>query len=129
MVQMMKEKNLNLLLQSYRKNKFGYNCGNQYLDYVHIDEICELINKITIDIKNYKLRGFNMFTVSSNKPIKLKSLIGKLKIILDKELKVKVGALKYRETEPMTPVKKTINYPGWKSKYSLMKEIKKLFDQ
>ena len=125
-----RKKILNLLLQSYRKNKFlATTAGNQYLDYVHIDEICELINKITIDIKNYKLRGFNMFTVSSNKPIKLKSLIGKLKIILDKELKVKVGALKYRETEPMTPVKKTINYPGWKSKYSLMKEIKKLFDK
>jgi len=51
-----------------------------------------------------------------------------LKIILDKKLNVKVGALKYRETEPMSPVKKTINYPGWKSKYNLMKEIKKLFD-
>ncbi len=125
-----RKKILNLLLQSYRKNKFlATTAGNQYLDYVHIDEICELINKITIDIKKNKLRGFNMFTVSSNKPIKLKTLISKLKIILDKELKVKVGALKYRETEPMTPVKKTINYPGWKSKYNLMKEIKKLFDQ
>ena len=70
-----------------------------------------------------------MFTVSSKNPIKLKTLIQKLKTILDKELKVKIGALRYRETEPMTPVKKTINYPGWRSKYNLMKEIKKIFDK
>ena len=76
-----------------------------------------------------KLKGFKMFTVSSKRPIKLKILIKKLKIILDKELKVKIGALKYRETEPMTPVKKTLNYPAWRPKYNLMKEIKKIFDK
>lgn len=124
-----RKKILNLLLDSYKRNKvLSTTAGNQYLDYVHINEICQLINKISIDIKKKKLKGFKVFTVSSKKPIKLKTLIKKLKIILDKKLKVKVGALKYRETEPMTPVKNTINYPGWKSKYNLMREIKKIFD-
>lgn len=124
-----RKKILNLLFESYKKNQFlSTTAGNQYLDYVHIDEICQLINKISVDIEKNKLKGFNMFTVSSQKPIKLKSLIKKLTAVLDRKLKVKVGALKYRETEPMTPVRNTINYPGWKSKSNLMKEIKKIFD-
>ena len=125
-----RKKILNLLLDSYKKNKpLSTTAGNQYLDYVHIEEICKLINQISIDIMKNKLKGFKLFTVSSKSPIKLKTLIKKLKIILDKELKVKIGALKYRETEPMTPVKKTLNYPGWRPKYNLMNEIKKIFDE
>ena len=55
-----RKKILNLLLESYKKNKFlATTAGNQYLDYVHIDEVCQLIHKIINDIENNKLTGFN----------------------------------------------------------------------
>ena len=64
-----RKKILNLLLNSYKKNKtLPITTGNQYLDFVHISEISLLINKICVDIKKNKLKGFNMYTVSSKKP-------------------------------------------------------------
>lgn len=120
---------LNLLLKSYKKNRLlKISPGNQYLDYVHVNELYELIKMICNDILKKKLTGFETFTVSSKKPIKLKSLIKKLNFKLKYPLKVKIGAKKYRKNEAMEAIKKIRNYPGWKSKLNLIKELKKIFD-
>ena len=124
-----RKKILNLLLNSYKKNKtLPITTGNQYLDFVHISEISLLINKICVDIKKNKLKGFNMYTVSSKNPIKLKSLVNNLDHILDRNLKVKFGGRKYRSNEHMIPIKKNKNYPGWEPKINLMNELKRIFD-
>jgi len=124
-----RSKILNLLLSKYKKNKtLKITPGKQYLDFVNILDICELINIICNDIMNDKLKGFNYYTVSSKKPIQLKFLIRKMNLILDKKLKVKIGAKKYRSNEAMKPIKKLYNYPSWKPKINLVKEIKKIFD-
>lgn len=121
---------LNLLLKNYKQQKtLNITPGNQYLDYVHILEICELIKIICNDISKNRLKGFNTYTVSSKKPIKLKSLIKQLDQVLNKKLKVKLGAKKYRTNEAMKPIRKIYNYPGWKSKLNLIKELKKIFDE
>ena len=41
---------------------------------------------------------------------------------------LKIGAKKYRSNEAMKPIKKLYNYPGWKPKLNLVKELKKIFD-
>jgi len=125
-----RKKLLNDLLSSYKRNLIlKITSGYQYLDYVHIDELCCLLLKIINDIKLNKLKGFNSFTVSSKKPIRLINLINKLKKILDKDLKVNIGAKKYRIYENMGKPKNIFNYPGWKLKYNLLKELKKIFDE
>jgi CDP-paratose synthetase len=125
-----RKKLLNDLLSSYKRNLIlKITSGYQYLDYVHIDELCSLLLKIINDIKLNKLKGFNSFTVSSKKPIRLINLINKLKKILDKDLKVNIGAKKYRIYENMGKPKNIFNYPGWKLKYNLLKELKKIFDE
>ena len=124
-----RNKVLNLLLRKYKKNQsLKITPGKQYLDFVHIKDICELINIICKDILNDKLKGFNYFTVSSKRPIKLKSLVNKMNLILNKKLNVKIGAKKYRLNEAMKPISKLYNYPSWKPKLNLVKEIKKIFD-
>ena len=124
-----RNKVLNLLLSKYKKNQsLKITPGKQYLDFVHIHDICELINIICKDIINNKLKGFKYFTVSSKRPIKLKSLVHKMNSILKKKLNVEVGAKKYRSNEAMKPIKKLYNYPSWKPKLNLVKEIKKIFD-
>ena len=80
------------------------------------------------DIYKNKLNGFNTYTVSSKKPLKLRLLVKKLNEVLDKNLKVKIGAKKYRKNEAMKPIKKINNYPGWKPKIDLIKTLKKIFD-
>ena len=124
-----RKKFLNLLLSTYKKNKtLKITPGNQYLDLVHVKDISELIFKICMDIKKSRLRGFNYFTVSSKNPIKLKNLINLIKSSLKRELKVKIGAKKYRPNQAMNQVKKIKNYPGWKPRLNLVKEIPKIFD-
>lgn len=121
---------LNLLLKNYKQQKIlNISPGNQFLDYVHILEICDLIELICDDILKNKLKGFNVYSVSSKKPIKLKSLVAKLNKNLIKKIKVKIGAKKYRKNESMKPIRGIDNYPGWKPKLNLIKELKKIFDE
>lgn len=120
---------LNLLLKNYKQQKtLKITPGNQFLDYVHILELCDLLKMICRDIYKNKLNGFNTYTVSSKKPLKLRLLVKKLNEVLDKNLKVKIGAKKYRKNEAMKPIKKINNYPGWKPKIDLIKTLKKIFD-
>ena len=124
-----RKKFLNSLIKNYKNNKsLNVTDGNQYLDYVHIDDLTDLIAKICEDIQKKKLIGFNFFTVSSKKPVKLKFLVKKLKNSLKKNLKVKIGAKKYRINESMQYIKKIKNYPGWKTKINFFPEIIKIFD-
>ena len=121
---------LNLLLKNYKQQKIlRVSPGNQFLDYVHILDLCDLIDLICNDILENKLQGFNIFAVSSKKPIKLKSLIKKLNQNLINKIKVKIGGKKYRKNEAMKPIRGIDNYPGWKPKLNLIKEIKKIFDE
>ena len=52
---------------------------------------------LEIDSQKIKIKGFQKFTVSSKKPLKLIEIIKILKKNLKNELKVKLGALKYRK--------------------------------
>ena len=124
-----RNKILNLLLKSYKKNKvLKMTSGNQYLDFVHIDDISKLILMICEDIKSNKLKDFNYYTVSSKKPVKLKMLINQLKRSLNHELKVMMGKKKYRTNEAMSQINKIKNYPGWKPGHNLVNKIVKIFD-
>ena len=120
---------LNLLLKNYKQQKtLKITPGNQFLDYIHISELCDLLKNICEDIYKNKLKGFNTYTVSSKKPLKLRLLVKKLNQVLDKNIKVKIGGKKYRKNESMKPIKKINNYPGWKPKIDLIKTLKKIFD-
>ena len=124
-----RKKILNLLLESYKKQKtLNLSPGKQEIDYVHVIDICKLINQISNDIKNKKIRGFKRFTVSSKNPIKLINIIKILKEKLKNRLSVKIGALKYRKNEPMKCSRKIFNYPNWKPKKDLINELIKIFD-
>jgi len=124
-----RKKFLNDLLLNYKKKRpLNITAGKQYLDYVHINDISLLILKIIKDIKSKKLNGFKTFTVSSKKPIRLIDLIKKLKKVLNNDLKIKIGKKKYRKNESTNPTLNIFNYPGWKSKYNLIKELKNMFD-
>ena len=124
-----RKKILPLLLNSYKNNKtLDLTPGNQEIDFVNILDICKLISQVAKDIKNKKIKGFQKFTVSSKKPLKLIEIIKILKKNLKNELKVKLGVLKYRKNECMKCSRKVFNYPKWKPKNSLKKDLINIFD-
>ena len=125
-----RKKFLNDLLKSYKKNSvLNITAGKQYLDYVHINDLCLLIVKIIKDIKSKKLSGFKSYTVSSRKPIRLINLIKILNKRLIKKLNIKIGKRKYRMNESLNLTNKIFNYPGWRASHNLIIELQKLFDK
>jgi CDP-paratose synthetase len=123
-----RKKIINLLLEFYKKKKIlNISPGEQTLDYVNIIDICNLISIICLDIKNKKIKGFNKYSISSKKPIKLKNLIKILNKNLNNKLKVNIAGKKYRKNEAMISSAKYFNYPGWKPRKDLIKELKKYF--
>jgi len=119
-----RNKILNIIIDSIKKNKIlKLTPGNQYLDYVHINDLCELVLKICLDIDKKKLTRFNYFTVSSKKPLRLKKIINHIRNMLNDKTKITLGARKYRKLEAMQKIKKTKNYPGWKPKINFIKEL------
>jgi nucleoside-diphosphate-sugar epimerase len=123
-----RKKIINLLLESYKKKKIlNISPGEQTLDYVNIIDICNLLSIICLDIKNKKIRGFNKYSISSKKPIKLKNLIKILNKNLNNKLKINIAGKKYRKNEAMISSAKYFNYPRWKPRIDLIKELKKYF--
>lgn len=123
-----RNKLINSLIKSYKKNKtLEITGGQQYLDYVNIQDICLLILKIIDDVKLGKIMGYHSYTVSSKKPIKLITLVELLNRILKKKIKVSIKK-KYRSIQSLHPTKSYNNYPNWRLKYNLKEELKKLFD-
>jgi CDP-3, 6-dideoxy-D-glycero-L-glycero-4-hexulose-4-reductase len=119
-----RSKILNLIIESIKKNKsLKLTPGNQYLDYVHINDLSKLVTKICFDIHKKRLKGFNYFTVSSKKPLSLKKIIYHIRFMLKSKTKIKLGAKKYRKIEAMQKIKKLKNYPGWKPKINFVKEL------
>jgi nucleoside-diphosphate-sugar epimerase len=124
-----RDKLLNQLRKSYKKNKtLNITDGNQYLDYVNIEDVCSLILMIIKDVELKKLKGFKSFTVSSKKPLRLNDLIALLKKILNKKLLIK-RLKKYRLKQSLKPTIAFNNYPGWKIKSKLEDDLVKLFDK
>lgn len=123
-----RKKILNLLKKAYKNRKaLNITDGNQYLDFVHIDDLCNLIKIICDDVINKKIKGFNTYTVSSLKPTKLKSLINILNKNLKFKLKVNYGKIKYKNNQLFEPQIKYKNYPGWQIKKNFLEEINKIF--
>ena len=63
-----------------------YNMGNHKRDFTYIDDVCEIIGKLTT-LPEKKLRNFKIFNVGSSKPHKLIRMIDTLESILRKKSK------------------------------------------
>lgn len=123
-----RNKVLNYIKKKYTKNQLiNLTPGNQYLDLVNINDVCNLVFIVSNEILKKKIKGFKIFTATSKKPIKLKNLIKKLNKILDKKLKVKFGKRNYRKNEQFFNIKKNLNHPKWKIRNKIEKDLKQFF--
>ena len=124
-----RNKVLNYIKKKYVKNQLiNLTPGNQYLDLVNINDVCNLIFIVSNEIFTKKIKGFKIFTATSKKPIKLKNLIKKLNKILDTKLKVKIGKRGYRKNEQFFNIKKNRNHPKWKIRNKIEKDLKQFFN-
>lgn len=93
--------------------------GEQFLDLVYIEDVCEAfyVGLKLIDAKDYQ--GHNSFAVSSDKSFKLKEVIELFELVSGKNIKVIWGGKPYRKREVMTVWDKGSRLPGWKPSLTL----------
>lgn len=93
--------------------------GEQFLNLVHIDDVCEAfyVGSKLIDTEDYC--GNNYFAVSSEKNYKLKEVIELFEKVSRKKIKVIWGGKPYRKREVMSVWDNGLRLPNWQPSISL----------
>ena len=107
----------NMILKKPLKFTFGL----QKWDYLHVKDI---VSAVLIACKNQKLKG--VFNLSSNKPIKIKTIIMKIKKITNYKKKIEFGKKELRKDQVMllNGINEKLKQFNWKPKISLDQGLK-----
>lgn len=125
-----RKKLINLLFNiSKNDNQLALSPGEQYVDYIYIDDIVDAyIQSVNLLIEN-KLKGFNKYYLNSDTPLKLKEIVNICEEVFGKKLHVNFGARPYRVREVMTTYRKGRRLPNWYPKYSFKGGLEKIRDE
>lgn len=101
--------------------KIKFTDGEQKWDYLHISDI---VSAVKIACFNDKMSG--IFNLSSNKPIKIKKIIMKIKQFTKYKKNIFFGEIEYRKDQItyMNGINQKLKFFKWKPKISITKGIK-----
>lgn len=102
--------------------------GEQHLDLVHINDVCNAYLKAYELIKKQKHKSNNIYGVSSGKTIQLKELITLFKSICKENVNINIGNLPYKKREVMFPYRKYNKLPNWNPKIKLEEILDKFIN-
>ncbi|MBN1182307.1 MAG: NAD(P)-dependent oxidoreductase [Bacteroidales bacterium] len=123
-----REKILNHLIKIARSGEsLGISPGDQFLDLVHIDDIAHAYWRAWCRCFEEDAETLEVFRVSSDESITLKSLVKKVERITGVSLNVNFGEKEYRNRELFIPWKVTPILPGWNPKVALDEGIERVF--
>jgi len=103
------------------KKSLKFTSGLQKWDYLHLKDI---VSATLIACKNQKLKG--IFNLSSNKPVKVKTIIMKIKKLTKYKKKIEFGKKDLRKDQVMllNGINKKLRQFNWKPKISLDQGLK-----
>lgn len=93
--------------------------GRQKIDLVHVHDIIEAYLVAAERLTAGKVRGHEIYTLSSGKPVTLRQLISLYSKAIGKQGRVIWGGRPYRNREVMTPWREGRRLPGWRPKIGL----------
>jgi nucleoside-diphosphate-sugar epimerase len=111
---------INLLNKFAEENiELNMSPGDQFLNLVHIDDVCEAfyVGSKLIDTEEYN--GYHSYAVSSDRNYKLKEVIELFEIVSGKKIKVIWGGKPYRKREVMFVWENGLRLPNWKPSITL----------
>jgi nucleoside-diphosphate-sugar epimerase len=109
------------LLNNFADNTIELNMtgGEQWLNLVHIDDVCEAfyLSSQIINTKDYL--GHHSFAIASDHNYRLKDVVNLFEIVSGKKINAMWGGKPYRRREVMFVWNKGLRLPGWKPSISL----------
>ena len=122
-----RKKIMNILKESFLINKpLNLTLGEQIINLIYIDDLIDgyMIAETLLE----KNMGHSKYSLTSENPTTLKSIVQIFKEVMNKDLNVKFGAINYKEREIMYPWDKGVKLPKWSAKISLREGIKKFME-
>lgn len=109
------------LLNKFADEKIELNMslGEQFLNLVHINDVCEAFYVGSKLIESEEYNGHHSFAVSSENDYKLKEVIELFELVSGKKIKVIFGGKPYRKREVMSVWKNGVRLPSWSAVISL----------
>jgi nucleoside-diphosphate-sugar epimerase len=99
--------------------------GEQYLNLVHINDVCEAFFIALTLIEENDKQGHNLYAVASDRNFKLKEVVELFEKVSGKKIKVIWGGKPYRKREVKSVWSKGLSLPNWKPSISLEEGLTK----
>lgn len=123
-----RNKIINLLIKGFKQKKpLDLSPGNQLMDIVHINDVCDAYQKIiNLIITNQSIE--KSYGVSSGEEISLKDIVNIIQQIAGHSIVLNWGARKYRDREVMYNWRNSmLSVPGWLPSIELKDGLKSLY--
>jgi CDP-3, 6-dideoxy-D-glycero-L-glycero-4-hexulose-4-reductase len=118
-----REKILSLIIQSLNGKELKTSSGNQIINLVHIDDVCNAIQGLLIGLDSKKIKYNQTFSIRSRTWITLRELSKACEEISGLHANIKWGKKAYRGTEIFQVPKMSKIVPFWKPSISLLQGL------
>lgn len=120
---------MTMLQKSARENKpLAMTPGEQLIDLVYIDDIADAYEMCAQRLLTEPSLKDEVYALSSQRPVRLKDLVGLFEKVSGCRLPLQWGGRPYRPREIMIPWNKGKSLPGWRAKVPLEEGIKKVME-
>lgn len=109
---------------SINKKSLDMSPGEQLLDLVHIDDVCEAFRISLERVKELKSNEMLDFAITNENRLSLKDLVKLYEEVNSVKLNINFGAREYREREVMVPCVNLKKLPDWNVKVNLHSGLK-----
>jgi len=117
---------INLLHKfSDEKTELNMSAGEQYLNLVHISDVCQAFYQAYLEVQEIKSQGHRTYAISGDKNYKLKEVINTFENVTGKKLNIVWGGRPYRKREVMQLWDKGKRLANWSIKISLEEGFKR----
>ncbi|MDW6002170.1 NAD-dependent epimerase/dehydratase family protein [Vibrio mangrovi] len=115
--------------QCIRGNDINLTLGEQYRDYIYIEDLLSAITTIIQNIS--KVKVYKKIDIGTGHPIQIKELVSKICKLTSYNKEPRYGVLKYRENELMysCPDISILSGLGWKSLYDIDSGLSDLYSK
>ncbi len=104
--------------------------GDQILDLLHVDDVCEAYHCAAKQLQASYVACFESYMLGTEQPVTLKALVALLqKLAVPRKLLVNFGGRSYRNREVMELWQKGKQLPNWRPRVSLYEGLKNLVGQ